>query len=277
MWIDFEYANKRLSDFGCILCSFDGGSGLEDVDIGCDITFNTVKNNHTSVHSKTSTSYDNMYTTPFEIMKNPCGYSGEELYFTEHEARAITTWLNRREYHKFKLYNPDFEVSEFYYYGSFNVKQKMMDKRIIGFSLTFTANSPYAFGDKIELQYMLLDRDESFVIYGNSDEYGIIYPKLEIKCLEDCGENESLIIHNLTTGTKIDIKNCVAEEVITIDGNYKLSFTDDENHSKTFPSDFNYEYFDILVDEYETPTEYTCTLPCELTISYSPVRKIGVM
>lgn len=275
MHIDFEYANKRLSDFGCILCSFDGGSN-EDVDIGCDITFNTVKNNYSSVHSKTSTSYDNMYTTSFDIMKNPCE-NNNDMFFTEYEARAITKWLNRREYHKFKLYNPDFNVMDFYYYGSFNVKQKMMSGKIIGFSLTFTANAPYAFSEKIVIKHMILNTSDSFSLYGESDEYGVIYPKIEIKCLEDfSGEENKLCLTNETTGTKIELKNCNIGETITIDGEYKIIFTDKKEHT-TLPNDFNYEFLDILVDEYNNENVYSATLPCEITISYSPIRKIGVM
>ena len=49
---DFEYADKRLSDFGYIVCHVNTESGLRDVDIGCDITFNTVKNNHSFVTKK---------------------------------------------------------------------------------------------------------------------------------------------------------------------------------------------------------------------------------
>lgn len=277
MHMDFEYANKRLSDFGCVLCSFDGGSN-EDVDIGCDVTFNTVKNNYSSIHSKTSSSYDNVYTTSFDIMKNPCIYN-EDMYFTEYEARAITKWLNRREYHKFKLYNPDFDVLDFYYYGNFDIKQKMMSGKIIGFSLTFTANAPYAFGEKIVIKHMMLNTSDSFSIYGESDEYGVIYPKVEIKCLESFSGNKiknKLRLKNKTTGTYIELKNCNMGEVITLDGEYKLSFTNDDTH-KTFPNDFNYEFLDILVDEYGVENEYSSTHPCEITISYSPVRKIGVM
>lgn len=272
MHVDFEYANKRLSDFGCVLCSFDGGSSLEDVDIGCDITFTTIKNNHTSVHSKTSTSYDNVYTTPFDIMKNPCMYTND-MYFTDLEAREITKWLNRREYHKFKLYNPDFNVMDYYYYGSFNVKQKMMNGKILGFSLTFTSTSPYAFGENVELKYMLMNQNDSFILYGDSDEYGIIYPKLEIKCLS----SGDLLIKNEATGSILDIKKCEYGETITIDGEYKVIYTDSETHSSTLPNDFEYEYLDILVDEPEIENKYTVNLPCELTISYSPIRKIGVM
>ena len=42
MYVDFEYANRRLSDFGCIICSINSNSGEYEVDIGCDITFKNI-------------------------------------------------------------------------------------------------------------------------------------------------------------------------------------------------------------------------------------------
>ena len=81
MFTDFEYAGKRLSDFGWITCHIDNRPGVSDLDIGCDITFNTVKNNHSSIHYATSTSYNNVCTSqPFVIMKNPCDKTNDDIY-----------------------------------------------------------------------------------------------------------------------------------------------------------------------------------------------------
>ena len=63
MYIDFEYANKRASDFDCVVGHFNTDSGIQESDIGCDITFTTVKNKHSSVHSVTSSTYENVYTS----------------------------------------------------------------------------------------------------------------------------------------------------------------------------------------------------------------------
>lgn len=150
MFTDFEYAGKRLSDFGWITCHIDNRPGVSELDIGCDISFNTVKNNHSSIHYVTSTSYDNVCTSqPFEIMKNPCGKNQEDLYAIRDEIRVLTRWLNRHEYKKFKpLYDSD-EWADIHYYGSFNVKEKTIGDKIIGLVLTFTGNAPYGFGEQI--------------------------------------------------------------------------------------------------------------------------------
>ena len=174
---DFEYDGKRLSDFNCITCCINNSTGVEEVSIGCDITFNTVKNNHSSIQYVTSTTYDNVYTDSFEIMKNTCN-ENEDKYFSYEEVRSLIRWLSRREYKKFKpIYNNGTDV---HYYGSFNVQQIMLGNNVIGLSLTFNANAPYGFGEIISHDFELKEND-TFSIYGDSDESNyIIYPNVTI-------------------------------------------------------------------------------------------------
>lgn len=149
MYTDFEYAGKRLSDFGYTICKFGGSSDLTDVEIGCDITFSTVKNNHSSIHYNTSSSYENVYTTSLEIMKNPCNKNQDELYHINEEISLLTSWLNRREYYKFKPLTEEHNFNSIHYYGSFNVKEKTINDKVVGFTLLFTGNAPYGFGEHI--------------------------------------------------------------------------------------------------------------------------------
>lgn len=271
---DFEYANRRLSEFNCIMCSFDGSTGMQDVDIGCDITFNTVKNNHSSVHSKTSSTYENVYTVTFSIMKNPCYYQGDDIYMTDVETRAIIKWLNRHGHYKFKYYNEQFENLDVCYYGSFNIRQKMFGGRVAGLTLTFTANTPYAFGDEIENKINVTNIDRPVVLYCDSDEIGITYPNIKITCLED-GLFE---MKNITTGTCLSIDNCIKGETIIMDGEHKLIDTNNQEHKKTLFNDFNYEFIDMETGERSDLSNiYELSMTCELVIAYSPIRKVGVM
>lgn len=269
---DFEYADKRLSDFGWTTCVIGGNSGTEEVNIGCDITFNTVKNNHSSIHSSTSSSYDSVYTTPFQIVKKDC--NGENKYPTHDEIRVLYKWLNRRKYAKFKPIPNHDEYYDIYYYGSFNVDEIFIAGRIVGLTLHFTGNAPYGFGTDNQFQITTSKENNSFSICGDSDEAeSIIYPKVQIKCLQD----GNLKITNLTTENYVFIANCLEGEIITLDGEYKISHTNMSDKHTTFPSDFNYSYFDIEIgenDEYENI--YETSIPCEITIMYSPIRKVGV-
>lgn len=272
---DFEYADKRLSDFNCVTCYINNSTGVSELDIGCDITFNTIKNNHSSIQYKTSTSYDNIYTTSFEIMKNPCSEaSHEDMYMTYEEVRKLVKWLNRREHRKFKLLLHDNEIPDVCYYGSFNVKQIMVNDRVAGLSLTFTSNAPYGFGEEVDLEFDIASSDEYFYIHGDSDEIGLIYPNISVTCKQD-GE---LKITNLTTGTVMTVANCSENETIYINGEHKIITSDNEAHkTTTLYSDFEYEYLDILVDDSDfNENKYEVSMPCEIKINYSPIRKVGV-
>lgn len=272
MYTDFEYANRRLSDFGFILGHIDSSTGVHNVNIGCDITFHTVKNNHSSIHSKASSTYDNVYTATFEIIKKNCKYNRNEMYISDQEVRQITRWLNRHEHYKFKPINRGFDA-DIHHYGSFNVEVIFLGYRAIGLSLTFTSNAPYGFASPITTRHMLLNQEDKVSIYGDSDEYTTLLPKIEIKCFQD----GDLILTNHTTERDIKIYKCKQGEVITLDGEHQIALTDNKEHDKTsFANDFNYEYFEILVDDMNTKNEYSSTLPCELTVTYLPIRKVGV-
>lgn len=276
MYTDFEFANQRLSDFGCIMCHINTESGSREIDIGCDITFTTIKNNHSSVHSATSSSYENVYTTTFDIIKYSCNNSGDDIYMTSLEVRNLMKWLNRRSYHKFKLLNDITLESDVHYYGSFNAKQVMHGNNILGLSLTFTSNAPYGFGEMIGLSFMVTNPGDKFNIYGDSDEYGVIYPTIKIRSFY----KQSISITNETTSHTLELDNCLANETIVIDGEHKIIVSDNEEHNETIANDFNYEYFDILVDEsgceYDSVNTYEVSAPCEISVYYSPIRKVGV-
>ena len=271
---DFEYADKRLSDFGYVMCHINTDSGVRDVDIGCDITFNTVKNNHSSVQYITSSSYDNVYSMSFDIIKSKCGRFREDIYLTSEEVRLLITWLNRREYRRLKLINDVNADMSINYYGSFNVKQIMMGDKVIGLSLTFTSNAPYGFADEISVDYDIVSGNEYFYLNIDSDEIGILYPKVAITFKQNYN---TFSITNVSSGTTLFLKNCLKDETIIIDGEHKIIITDKPEHNSTLYNDFNYEYLDILVkDDNFSENKYQVSNPCVVNIKYSPIRKVGV-
>ena len=271
MYTDFEFANKRLSDFGCVLCHINTESGLREIDIGCDITFKTVKNNKSSIHSITSSTYESVYTTTLEIIKNPCNQ--EIMYMTHNEIRPLVKWLNVHGYHKFKPIKYNNNPSDVHYYGSFKVKENAIGNNIIGLSLTFESNAPYGFGEENKIETTVLSKYDKLSIWGDSDEMGILYPTVKVTCLED----GNLEIINETTGNKVVIKNCSIDETIVMDGEHEVITTDNTKHT-TFYNDFNYTYLDIDTSDYDgVENVYTFSIPCEVTICYSPIRKVGVL
>lgn len=270
MFTDFEYADKRLSDFGCIICSIDQSSENVEIETGCDITFTSIKNSSTYIQSKTSTTYDSICTTSFDIVKYNCLYDSD-IRMNSLEVRELMKWLNRHDYFKFKLLNDTTFESDVYYYGTFNVVEIAIGKEIIGLRLTFTSNAPYGFTEPVNVKYMMLDTSSTVSAFGENDEYCKILPKTVIRCFHDGDLN----ITNQTSGTLMSIKNCKLGEKITIDGEHKIIVSDTREQSD-IANEFNYEYLDILADEDNKENIYSSSLPCELSLTYTPIRKIGV-
>lgn len=267
---DFEYDGRRISDLGYIVCNIGSGSSVNEIDIGCNITFNTVKNNHSFVYSSTSATYENVFTTSFQIAKlDNCVI---EDHISPLEEREINRWFSKKEYKKFKPLLDEKDDLDICFYGSFTVKPVTLGTDTIGFTLEFTGNSPFGYAEPIKSKHMILNTDDEMILYGDSDEITTIYPKVDVRCFS----NGTLDIENKLTGNIVHIDNCENGETITIDGEYGIIHTDSDIHQKTLYSDFNYSYLDILADEHGSENAYSISLPCEIIISYSPIRKVGV-
>lgn len=270
--VDFEFANKRLSDFGCVPCVINGSSGTNEVDIGCNITFDTVKNNHTSKRYIASSTYDDVYTTSFEICKNVCGKSDSDIRMTPLEVEAIISWLHRRDHHKFKVYNAFSSELNVCYFGSFKtVKPVTIGDEILGISVTFEANTPYAMGEEVIMEYEL-DGENEIKLYPDGDEYDVVYPKTKITCLAD----GDLTLYNDLAGNYVWIGGCSNGETLTLDGDFEIIYSDKREQNE-IANAFNYEYFSMLVDDCHSENTYSSTLPCKLTICYRPIKKVLVM
>lgn len=72
-FIDFEYDKERLSDYGMVICNFNGNKVVETMPSGADISYNQIKPSGTDRFHLYSSTYESAYTTTFQICKNPCG------------------------------------------------------------------------------------------------------------------------------------------------------------------------------------------------------------
>lgn len=284
---DFEYNGQRLSDFGCMVCSFDE-VGLETVSIGNNLILNTVNKTMTNKFDIMSTKYDEPYSPPpFQICKHTCNNYNLGTEELEEELIArIMRWLNKKHYRKFKMLYSDGKCSDMYFKGTFpSVRMITLGERVVGLELTFQANAPFGYYEPLEFYMEFPDTDTEFCIYDTSDEEGFIYPsKVEITILED-GDLE--IFNSQETKYTI-IKNCIAGETITLDGANKIILSD-VAHPNLY-NDFNYTFIRIInkcgenedyyaVDNEEDEMEniFTVSLPCNIYLSYSPICKMGVI
>ncbi len=266
--VDFSFDGHNLRDFGMIICSFDGPSGSQTVSAGSKLTFNTVPMHSGKKHVLTGTQYDERITVTFSIAKNPCDYSDfSDMKITNDEFRDLMRWLNRREFLKFQIFDENEKDRDACYYNaSFNVEKVLIGGELYGLTLTMETDAPYGYGEEQVLVYEMKSGKE-YDLWDLSDEIGYIYPDMVITC----NSSGTLQLENLTEECLMEIKNCTAGEVITINGDAQVITTTDKNHA--IYDDFNFEFFKIGNTFNNRKNIFTTTLPCTLEIRYCPIIK----
>lgn len=272
--IDFEYDGQRLSEYGCIVCHISSSPDLNTVNMGSQITFNTINLPQKNKFKIMSTQYSEAYTTTFEIGKFNCN-TDEDHVFTQEEISGLMRWLNKKQYNKFKMiYNND-NFDNIYYMGTFNVQMITYGGNVIGLELTLQTNAPFGYYEPVNcaMEFTTGGDDNEISIYDISDEIGNIYPQnVTIKCLE----SGDLKIHNSQDGLRSTVINgCVEGEILTLDGENKI-ITSSVNHVKLY-NDFNYNFIKISNSNNERKNTFTTSLPCQISFSYSPICKMGIV
>lgn len=264
---DFLFDKEQLSDYGMILCNFDG-NGDGTFSFGNNITFNTVKPALSNVNFLSSVTYEDTITTTFQMCKNTC--NNTELTLYPDEISAITRWLCRKECCKLKIYQDGYE--DLYFNGSFNNPQEIkIGGKICGLEFTFVSNAPYAYLDSVILNFTTSSAS-SFCINNLSHEVGNLYPsKFTCKCLT----NGDLIIKNSLDTKSVELKNCIKGEIITLDGIHKIIESNVVAHENIY-NDFNYNFFRLVSTYYDFNNIITTSIPCEISLEYNPIRKVGI-
>ena len=85
-----------------------------------------------------------------------------------------------------------------------------------------------------------------------------------------------LFIDDIPVNNVMIVKNCRANEIITLHGKTKMIESSLAGHTKLY-NDFNYNFIRIINTFDNNVNTFTSTLPCEITISYSPIRKVGLI
>lgn len=266
--VDFSYAGKRLSGYGCLVASI-VTSREDNASLGSNITFETLKNSSTFVDRIVKVDYEKPASITFDICKKP---SNGTSVFSDNEISFIMRWLNRKSFEVFRPIYDDGSYANIYFKGSFNVTAIYIAGEVVGFTLTFTANSPFGYDDE---QNLIVDIDNSydtFTFFNNSDEYGYLYPT---QFIITCKSNGDFIMSNNIDINIVRINNCISGETITLDCCNKI-IQSDKVHA-TLYNDFNYNYPRFVVNEDANENVMTVSLPCEIQIVYSFVRKGGII
>ena len=280
MFTDFEFDGERASDYGLMVGSFES-NGVETVSSGADLSFSQIKASGSSQFNLYEAQYEAPYTTTFQVVKNPCAYnSQDDMYFSTTEISSIQRWLCRKyRYYKFKINDENYR--DIYWKGTFSSKQITLNGQVVGLELTLNTDAPYAYLDEIIIEIdcsrATNEQPISFNIYDVSDEEGYIYPNVKITMLEDVTDEKGLRLENESMSNKITvIKNCVSGEVINIDGQHQIITTTSALQSRQLSKNFNYLFPRIVNTYKENKNTFTCNRKCMITISYSPIRKVGI-
>lgn len=262
---DFEYDGVKLSELGYTLCEF-GGNGEKTISNGSKLSFNTVSTLFGQKNELVSTTYSECIGTKLQICKIPCDYTAD-YHISVEDISKISRWLNRKGFYKLKFMCEGY--SDLYFEASFNINQIKIGGYTCGLELEVVTNRPYALAEERVMKYRSETPDWNFFIYDMSDEEGITPVIAEIKILSD----GDLIIDNSTYDKRTKIINCVAEEEIIMD-NPIISSSVPEHKIQ---NDFNYNFMRIYNSfDIGRKNDFFVSLPCEITIKYNPVVKIGI-
>lgn len=263
---NFEYDGHHLSDFGFVICDFDGSNGVVTIDAGSQITFNQVSRHNGKKYSLTSTMYDNCIEASFQICKDPCKF--DDISITNDEYRDMMRWLNRHKFYRFRFVGDDyFDRETCYYDASFNIEKLLVDDKLYGLQLNMFTNRPFGYGKENKYEFNVTSSSDVLKVYDISDEIGYTYPNINIRV----ASNGDLTITNTTYNSVMVIKNCTVGEVININGD-TMVVTSSLNSHKIY-KDFNFEYLKIGNTYSNRLNEITVSLPCVISISYYPIIK----
>ena len=260
---DFSYGDKKLSDFGFVICNF-GDKGLDTISNGATVTFNTVSTLNGSHHKLTSVTYDECLETTISICKIPCNNNTMEISPTTF--RELTRWLCRKKFLKFKLLSDDY--IDIYYEAIINVSRIELDGKLYGLELAIQTNRPFALKEPRVITIKNTEVDGKYSINDTSYEEGYIYPKTQITIAED----GDLKIYNAIEDRYTNILKCTAGEVITLD--YPMISSSDSSHD--IQNSFNWKFFRIANTYENSRNDLTISLPCTIKIEYSPIVKVGL-
>lgn len=254
---NFIFDGKSLSDFGFIICEFNGETNTSTPS---NIIFNTLKVPENDRRKFLSSNYEDVISFEISIAK----YENKKniLPINSFEDRALRKWLCREDgFHEFVIEQNDFE--NIYYNAQININPYMVAGRIRGYKLSITTDNAYGYTEWLETEFDI-SNSNPYNFLALSDKADYFYPIWEItpyqngtlciKIIEDT-EQTNTILNTVNANIKITID---AENGI-VDG--------------ISPNNFNWILPRIIQGYEETYNTITSTLPCHIKLKYRLARK----
>ena len=270
-YTDFVFDGMRLSECGYTICEFDSAASIKEVSLGSPLNFKTVSTRKGNRFALVDVSYDTALEFTFDICKNLCfGTSGQivesaDAAITDQEFLSITRWLSRNDFRQIYFVDDEPTAVTRYYNGAFSsISRLEIDDVLYGLRLVFVTDRPYALGDMVTASHTF-EANGEWTYEDGSYLVGSIVPSLRIQC----GASGTLTLTNYTTNTRMTIKNCSEDEVITINGDYFIMSSSIPTHKVW--ADFNYEFLKICNAYDQRSNVIKSTMPCTVTITYKPI------
>ena len=270
MVTDFIYDGLRLSNFGYMIVSFDGSKNGE-IDTDSQLSYNHAPMMSGKRQPYITSIYEDPLKMEIQIGKSFCldcdkNVETSSSIITSDDMAFLKRWLSRPHPHKLSLIGD--EYNGIYWMGSFNVTEYIFGDGRIGATLTFECDAPFGYKEDVIFSGDL-NANGTFEYNCTSDEIGWVYPNLTITIRED----GDLQISNSDNRT-MEIKNCKANEMITIDKNLQISSTFE---SHRIADDFNYVYYRVNNSFNSVVNTLTSNLAISYEIAYSPYSKVVIV
>ena len=254
---NFIFDGKSLSDFGFIICAFDGETNTST---SPSITYTTLKVPDNDRRRFLSSNYEEVISFELSIAK----YESKKhiLPINNYEDRAIRKWLCREDgFHELIIEQDDFY--NIYYNVQINIVPQMVCGRIRGYRLTITTDNVYGYTEWLETEFDI-NNSTPYNFLALSDRADYFYPIWEITPLQN--GNLCLKILEDINQTNTIFNSVTANKKITIDSENGII----EGIS---PDNFNWMLPRIVQGYDETVNTITSTLPCHIKMKYRLARK----
>lgn len=234
---DFLFDGQRASDFGCMICSFDGNT--ETASCG-EIEYNVVKAPDNDIFTFYGSQFNSTIVWNFSICKNPCVNS--KFYFNQYEESMIAKWLIKTDGYRWLQFEQD-GYEDIFYKVYVNMLPHQTNGRTVGFDLTVTSNCAYGFSNIIK-QYRRIDSDTKikFNVYSDINTY--ILPT--IKIIRGSSMIGDFSINNFSDD--LLEKSVLNKPIIfkNIQGNLTVNSDTETIDGLSTPDDFNWSFLRLV-------------------------------
>ncbi len=308
MWAsDFNYDGIRLSEFGFMICYFDGSTGLEEVEAGTPLNFHTVSTRKGNRFALVDLSYDNALEVTFDIVRDTCVTADPGRFITEDEI-MYTDALETLDLNGITVddetinldvyvdagYTPlEMEITDLEYLSLVRwlVRKQFLPMRFIDdrtninryYRGAFTRIARLEIGSRLYGLRLTFTTDRPYALgesvsathdmtaggHWDFSDPSYLTGTIIPDLTITLGESGILRLNNNFTGTSMVITGCTAGETITVKGDTLQMFSDVAGHNVW--ASFNYDFFKVGNSMSSRLNTITSSLACTLTLAYQPI------